>query len=292
MLKPYFCKLKKQQCIRRSATCWAQRFWDIWPYKLKKQQVDCTTPIVSEIWQNVLKPYFCKLKKQQCIRRSATCWAQRVDTQVDWPNSFWDMTKCLKPYFCKLKKQQCIRRSATCWAQRVDTQVDWTNSFWDMTKCVKTLFLQIEETTVYSAQRYLLSTTRWHVRSIEPIVSEIWQNVLKPYFCKLKKQQCIRRSATCWAQRVDTQVDWPNSFWDMTKCLKPYFCKLKKQQCIRRSATCWAQRVDTQVDWTNSFWDMTKCVKTLFLQIEETTVYSAQRYLLSTTRWHSGRLAQ
>jgi hypothetical protein len=26
------------------------------------------------------------LKKQQCIRRSATCWAQRVNTQVDWPS--------------------------------------------------------------------------------------------------------------------------------------------------------------------------------------------------------------
>ena len=89
-----------------------------------------------------------------------------------------------------------------------------------------------------------------------------------------------------------TQVDWPNSFWDMTKCLKPYFCKLKKQQCIRRSATCWAQRVDIQVDWPNSFWDMTKCLKPYFLQIEETTVYSARRYLLSTTRWLSGRLAK
>jgi hypothetical protein len=32
--------------------------------------------------------------------------------------------------------------------------------------------------------------------------------------------------------------------------------------------------------------------KTSFLQIEETTLYSAQRYLLSTTRWHLGRLAQ
>jgi hypothetical protein len=32
--------------------------------------------------------------------------------------------------------------------------------------------------------------------------------------------------------------------------------------------------------------------KTLFLQIDERTVYSAQRYLLSTTRRHSGRLAQ
>ena len=139
-----------------------------------------------------LKPDFCKLKKEQCIRCSATCWAQRVDTQVDWPNSFWDMTKCLKPYFCKLKKQQCIRRSAacwaqrvyrcsaTCWAQRVDTPVDWPNSFWDMTKCLKPYFLQIEETTVYSARRYLLRTS------------------------------------------VDTQVDWPNSFWDMTKCLKPF----------------------------------------------------------------------
>ena len=37
--------------------------------------------------------------------------------------------------------------------------------------------------------------------------------------------------------------------------------------------------------WQNVF-------ETLFLQIEETTVYSAQRYLLSTTRWHAGRLAQ
>ena len=131
----------------------------------------------------------------------------------------------------------------------------------------------------------------------------IFAEMTKCYFCKLNKQQCIRRSATCWAQRVDTQVDWPNSCWDMTKCLKPYFCKLNKQQCIRRSATCWAQGVDTQFDWPNSFWDMTKCLKryfcdmtkclkTLFLQIGQTTVYSAQRYLLSTTRWHSGRLAQ
>ena len=160
----------------------------------------------------------------------------------------------------------------------------------------KTLFLQIEETTVYSAQRYLLSTTRWLIFAQVDWHNSFWDmtKCLKPYFCKLKKQQCIRRSATCWAQRVDTQVDWPNSFWDMTKCLKPYFCKLKKQQCIRRSATCWAQRVDTQV----SFWDHDKMFKTLgmfktlFLQIEETTVYSAQRYLLSTTRWHSGRLAK
>ena len=111
----------------------------------------------------------------------------------------------------------------------------------------KTLFLQIGGTTVYSAQRYLLSTTRWHSGRLP---NSFWDmtKCFKPYFCKLEKQQCIRCSATCWAQRVDTQVDWPNSFWDMTKCLKPYFCKLEEQQCIRRSATCWAQRVDTQVD--------------------------------------------
>ena len=145
----------------------------------------------------------------------------------------------------------------------------------------KTLFLQIEETT---AQRYLLSTTRWHsgrlAQSAQRVDTQVdWPNsfwdmtkCLKPYFCKLKKQQRIRRSDTCWAQRVDTQVDWPNSFWDMTKCLKPYFCKLKKQQCIRRSATCWAQRVDTQVDWPNS------------------TIRAALP--ADTTRWHSGRLAQ
>ena len=99
----------------------------------------------------------------------------------------------------------------------------------------KTLFLKIEETSVFgealAAQHNALT-----LRSIGPIVSEIWQ-----------------------------------------KCLKPYFFKLKKRQCIQRSASCWAQRVDTQVDWPNSFWDMTKMFKTLFLQIEETTVYSAQR---------------
>jgi hypothetical protein len=39
----------------------------------------------------------------------------------------------------------------------------------------KTLFLQIEETTVYSAQRYLLSTALTR-RTIGPTVSEISQN--------------------------------------------------------------------------------------------------------------------
>ena len=155
----------------------------------------------------------------------------------------------------------------------------------EICKMFKTSFLQIEETTVYSARRYLLSTS---VDTQVDWPNSFWDmtKCLKPYFWKLKTQQCIRRSAICWAQRVDIQVDWPNSFWDMTKCLKPYFCKLKKQQCIRRSAACWAQRVYTQVDWPNSFWDMTKCLKPDFCQ------YSAQRYLLSTTRWHSGRLDQ
>jgi hypothetical protein len=125
------------------------------------------------------------------------------------------------------------------------------------------IILAIEGTTVYSAQRYLLSTTRWHSGRLSNSFGDMTKD-LKPYFCKLKKQQCIRRSATCWAQCVDTQVDWPSSFWDMTKCLKPYFCKLKKQQCIRRSATCWAQCLDTQVDWPSSFWDMTKCLKPYF----------------------------
>ena len=150
------------------------------------------------------------MKKQQCIPRSATCWAPPVDMRVDWPNSFWDMRKCLKPYFCKLKKQQCIPRSATYWAQRVDTQVDWPNRFWDMTKCLNPLFLQIEDNNSVFRGALPAKHNALTLRSIGPIVSEIWQNVFE----------------------------------------------------------------------------------TLFLQIEETTVYSAQRYLLSTTRWHSGRLAQ
>ena len=132
-------------------------------------------PIVSEIWQNV-KRDFSKLKKQQCIRRSVTCRAQCVDTQVDWPNSFWDMTKCLKRDFCKLKKQQCIRRSATCWAQCVDTQVDWPHSFWDMTKCLKRDFSKLKK------QQCIRRSVTCRAQCVDtqvdwPIVSEIWQNV-------------------------------------------------------------------------------------------------------------------
>ena len=48
----------------------------------------------------------------------------------------------------------------------------------------KTSFLQIEETTVYSAQRYLLNehNAKLTLRSIGAIVSEIWQNVLNLIF--------------------------------------------------------------------------------------------------------------
>jgi Holliday junction resolvase-like predicted endonuclease len=162
----FFCKLKKQQCIRRSATCWAQSV---------ATQVDWP----NSFWDmtKCLKPNFCTLKKQQCIRRSATCWAQCVDTQVDWPNSFWDMTKCLISYFCKLKKQQCIWRSATCWAQRVDTQVDWPNSFWDMTKCLKPCFFANWRNNSAFGSALPDQHNALTLRSIGPIVSEIWQNV-------------------------------------------------------------------------------------------------------------------
>ena len=158
--------MKKQQCI---------------PAALSAEHNALTLRSLAQyccFWDltKCLKPYFCKLKKQQCIRRSATCWAQRVDTQVDWPNSFWDMTKCLKPYFCKLKKQQCIPRSATCWAQRVDTQVDWPNSFWDMTKCLKPYFANWRNNSVFGAA-LPAEHNALTLRSIAPIVSEIWQNV-------------------------------------------------------------------------------------------------------------------
>ena len=208
-----------------------------------------------------LKPYFCKLEKQQCIRRSATCWAQRVDTQVDWPNSFWDMTKCLKPYFCKLDKQQCIRPSATCWAQGVDIQVDWPNSFCpDMTKIrFKTLFLSNldkQQCIGPSATCRAQGVVHQQVATgpIHCCFSRYDKNkVLNLIFVKSGETTVYSaQSLPADAQRVDTQVDWTNSFWDMTKCLKPYFCKLDKQQCIRPSATCWAQGVDIQVDWPNS----------------------------------------
>ena len=52
--------------------------------------------------------------------------------------------------------------------------------------------------------------------------------MFKALFLQIEKQQCSRRSATCWAQRVDTQVDWPNSFLDMTKCLKHLFLQIEE----------------------------------------------------------------
>ena len=127
--------------------------------------------IVFELWQ-----YVCKLNNCQCSRRRATCWGQRVDTEVDWPNSFWDMTKCLKRYSCKLKKQQCSRLSATCWAQRVHTQVDWPNSFWDMTKRLKPYSCKLN-----NCQCSRRSATCWAQRVDTPVdwpnSFEIWQNV-------------------------------------------------------------------------------------------------------------------
>jgi hypothetical protein len=134
-------------------------------------------PIVFEIWQNVWNTFSCKLSDCQCSRRSATWWAQRVDTQVDWPNSLWDMTKCLKPYSCKLKKQQCIQRSATCWGQRVDTQVDWPNSFWDMTKFLKSYSCKLTKQQC-SRQSATCWAQRVDTQVIDPIIFEIWQNVL------------------------------------------------------------------------------------------------------------------
>ena len=100
-----------------------------------------------------------------------------ADTQVDCPNISWDMTKCLlKLYSCKLKKQQCSRRSATCWAQRFDSQVDWANSFWDMTKCLKRYSANWRNNSVVGAAQPA-EHNALTLMSIDPIVSEIWQNV-------------------------------------------------------------------------------------------------------------------
>ena len=44
------------------------------------------------------------LRKKNLRRHSPDCWAQRVDTQVDLPNSFWDMTKCLKHLFLQIEE--------------------------------------------------------------------------------------------------------------------------------------------------------------------------------------------
>ena len=52
--------------------------------------------------------------------------------------------------------------------------------------------------------------------------------MFKTLFLLIEKQQCNRRSATFWAQRVDTQVDWPNRFLDMAKWLKHLFLQIEE----------------------------------------------------------------
>ena len=150
----------------------------------------------------------------------------------------------------------------------------------------KTLFLQIEKNNSVFGAALPAEHNALTLRSIGPIVWEIWQNVWNLIFANWRNNSVFGAELPAG---VDTQVDWPNSLWDMTKCLKPYFCKLKKQQCIRRSATCWAQRVDTQVDWPNSLWDMTKCLKPYFCKLKK---QQCIRRRATCWRWHLGRLAQ
>ena len=106
-------------------------------------------------------------------------------------------------------------------------QSTWVSTH--MTKCAEKVFLQIEKSRFkhFVISQKLLGQWPECQRivqqvAIAPILCcffNMQKSRLKRDFCKLKKQQCIRRSATCWAQCVDTQVDWPHSFWDLQKCL-------------------------------------------------------------------------
>jgi hypothetical protein len=84
----------------------------------------------------------------------------------------------------------------------------------------KTLFLQIDERTVYSAQRYsyLLSTTHQHSGRLAQLFLR-YDKMFKTLLLQIEETTVYSAQATSLAQRVDTQVDWPNSFCDMTKYL-------------------------------------------------------------------------
>ena len=118
------------------------------------------------------------------------------------------------------------------------------------------------------------------LRSIGPIVSEI-DKMFKTSFLQIAKQ-CIRRSATCWAERLDTQVDCPivSEIWENVQNL---FLQIEETtvHSAQRPAehnTLTLRSIGPIVS------EIDKMFKTLFF-IEKTTVYSAQRYLLSTTYW-------
>jgi hypothetical protein len=124
----------------------------------------------------MFKLYFWKLKKQQCIRRSPSRWAQRDDTQIVWHNSFWDMTKCLKPYFCKLKKRSVFAAAlpAEHNALTLRSTGPIVSGIWQ--NVWKLVFANWRSNSVFGvglpAEHNALT-----LRSIGPIVSEIWQNV-------------------------------------------------------------------------------------------------------------------
>ena len=61
-------------------------------------------------------------------------------------------------------------------AQRVDIQVDWPNGFWDVTKCLNLNFVNWRNNSVVGAA-LPAEHNALTLRSIGPIVSEIWQNV-------------------------------------------------------------------------------------------------------------------
>jgi hypothetical protein len=122
--------------------------------------------IVFEIWQNVSNAYSCKWNNCHCSRRSRNLLST-------------------------------TRRHSSRLAQLV-LRYD---------KMFQTLILANWAILSLIDEAQPAEHNAWTIRSIGPIVFEIWQNVwntkcLKPYSCKLKKQQCNRQgnvlSTTRW----------------------------------------------------------------------------------------------
>ena len=155
--------------------------------------------------------------------------------------------------------------------------VDWHNSFlrYDKNKVLKPDFFKSEETTVYSAQALpaehkTLCTAGSDCAQYTVVSWDMTKIRFKTLFLSnLKKQQCIRRSATCWAQNVvhsrSRCAQYTVVSWDMTKIrFKTWFLSnLKKQQCIRRkryllSTMRWNSAGSDCAQYTVVSWDMTK----------------------------------
>jgi hypothetical protein len=105
---------------------------------------------------------------------------ERADTEIDWPNSFWDMTKCLKHlFFCKGTFTICNLSCTICFLTYDNSwspvQLDF-GEIWNATTLHMLIIrLHTPEYESYTTNRCMGSTG-----------NSIWVGVTTIYFCGKK----------------------------------------------------------------------------------------------------------